>query len=131
MAASGAARLVLTKVDGRIFQLGVSTAATTVWVRTKALDIGDPSVRKALQRMLLTITERASLTHFTVTVSHADDKHGDFTEETAITLDTTAPINMRPRNSLFYKFLFKDEQVNADWKLSAIELFGTAAGRRV
>jgi len=131
MSASGTIKLLLTKNDGRIFQLGISTAATTVWVRSKALDLGDPAVRKAVQRILLTLDSRDDLTHFDMILSHSDDKNGAFTEETPITITDDSPINVRLRNSLFYKIKFRDTQVNAAWKLSAIELFGTVAGRRV
>lgn len=131
MPASGTIKLELTKSDGRVFPLGVSLGTSISWIRTKPLDLGDASTRKCVQRMILDITERASLAAFTLIVSTADNFQDTFVEETAVTVDNVdKPINLRVRNARYYKFKFLDEQVSVAWKLSAFELLGTTAGMR-
>ena len=131
MPAAGAVKMELVKADGRRYYLNVFTGGTVVWARTKALDLGDGSVRKVLQRMILNMSHRADLTLFTLTISCADNRTDTFVEETPITItDTTAPIDLRVRNSRYYKFKFLDEHAVNVWKLSGFELLGTIAGKR-
>jgi hypothetical protein len=54
-----------------------------------------------------------------------------FTEDTVIVIDDVdAPIDFRPRNSMYYKFRFRDTQATTVWKLAAFEIHGELAGRR-
>jgi hypothetical protein len=132
MGASGTVSLTLTRDSGIVIPLGVSVDTSTCWVRTKALDLGDPTLRKDLQMMLLSLLEKDSTSAFDVTLSYSDDRDGTFTEISSITVGSgVTKLDPRIAASLYFKVKFGDAAIGAYWKLSAFSFHGAPAGERI
>jgi len=128
MAASGSITMFITLHGGGTLNLGTAIETAVAWIETKAIDFGDDSMVKFLEKLLYNIRGRQNSPYLMVEISGSDDEEGPFNLLDTLSVSLEDPGYTDPPGQRFFKFKFIDTVVGVRWALHGFSIYGEIGG---
>ena len=131
----------MARADGAVDRLMVTPSGTrrlgsvvsqALEIESQDLDFGAPELLKELHYVLLEVTEYGSLDELSIQIGWKDRLQDPITwGQNYPAREANAPIFIRPPQARYFRLRVGDANVQALWKLSGVQIYGTVLGARV
>jgi len=120
--------LFLDRIDGTTLSLGTSIDTGTVFLRTKALDMGQQAFVKFIEKILYNIRDRKGNPDLKLEIWGSDDEEENFELLDTLLVDSEDPGFTDPPGRRYYQLKFTDVNVRKRWSVHGLEIYGEIGG---
>lgn len=128
MPAQGAVTLFLNQYGGGTINLGMSIETASAWIETKALDFGEASFVKFLEKITSHIRQASESPNLVLEIRGSDYEDGPFVLLDTINLSLEDPAYTDPPGHRFFKIRYSDSLVGVRWALHGFTVHGEIGG---